>query len=639
MSNDSNIKVNYNSKILSFMMITSTNEPEIAIKYLELTNWDESEAKKLYLSTINSLNKNKNELDMKNEIIDNSINLNNQNYIEQKIYKNHPKTIPFESLKIILNQIEKNVICRIIFNNGEMGTGFFCKFPFPNNYSLLPSLITNNHILNKNDIIKGKKIRFFLNNNDHPYEIIIDDNRKTFTVGKPYDMTLIEIKHNDGLDIKSFLEIADEIYENKPIKYFEQKSVYLLQHPLGNKFAEFSDGVILKITENNFNIFHNCSSKGGSSGGPIISLDNFKVFGIHKGTQEEIKMNLGTLINTLIKQFNEKYQNLNKNIINNEDIENKEKINNHKIETYNIIDIITINYKINFAKIIFKKLKIFGDKFVENNKNFCKIIINDKEYELTSTLNLKNIIIDNYIVEIKLKGINNITNMSNMINECEYLFSLPDISNWNTNKITDISYIFYNCSSLKSLPDISKWNTNNVNNMDSIFSGCSSLLSLPEISKWNTNNVNNMNAIFYNCSSLKFLPDISKWNTKNVNNMSHLFHNCSKLESLPDISKWETDNVTNMCYMFSKCSSISSLPDISKWNTVKVTNMESMFLDCKSLNKLPDLTEWNTNNVTNYKNMFSGCKKKELNIPKRFQNNYNNDNNKFYKIFQLMGSS
>ena len=73
MSNDSNIKVNYNSKILSFMMITSTKEPEIAIKYLELTNWDESEAKKLYLSTINSLNKNKNELDMKNEIIDNSI--------------------------------------------------------------------------------------------------------------------------------------------------------------------------------------------------------------------------------------------------------------------------------------------------------------------------------------------------------------------------------------------------------------------------------------------------------------------------------------------------------------------------------------------------------------------------------------
>ena len=51
------------------------------------------------------------------------------------------------------------------------------------------------------------------------------------------------------------------------------------------------------------------------------------------------------------------------------------------------------------------------------------------------------------------------------------LFSLPDISKWNTNNVTNMRYMFYNCSSLSSLPDISKWNTNNVKYMNYMFIG------------------------------------------------------------------------------------------------------------------------------------------------------------------------
>ena len=43
----------------------------------------------------------------------------------------------------------ENCICKIYLKNGEIGTGFFCKIPFNNN--LLPVLIINNHVLNKND--------------------------------------------------------------------------------------------------------------------------------------------------------------------------------------------------------------------------------------------------------------------------------------------------------------------------------------------------------------------------------------------------------------------------------------------------------------------------------------------------------
>ena len=164
-------------------------------------------------------------------------------------------------------------------------------------------------------------------------------------------------------------------------------------------------------------------------------------------------------------------------------------------------------------------IKIFGSKFVENNKNICAIIINNNEYELSETLDVMSN--NNNKLKIRLKGINNVIDMSYMFYGCSSLSSLPDISKWNTNRVRYMSYMFYGCSSLSSLPDISKWNTNNVINVNSMLDGCSSLSSLPDISKWKTDNVEDMNCMFYGCSSLSSLPDISKWNTKNVSSLNY----------------------------------------------------------------------------------------------------------------------
>ena len=73
------------------------------------------------------------------------------------------------------------------------------------------------------------------------------------------------------------------------------------------------------------------------------------------------------------------------------------------------------------------EISIFGSKFVENNKNKCKMIIDNKEYEITDKYNIENY--NNNKLNIKLKGINNITDMSGMFNGCSSLSSLPDISN------------------------------------------------------------------------------------------------------------------------------------------------------------------------------------------------------------------
>ena len=49
-----------------------------------------------------------------------------------------------------------------------------------------------------------------------------------------------------------------------------------------------------------------------------------------------------------------------------------------------------------------EKIELFGDKFIENNKNILKIVYNDKEYEVERFMIKKNNIKDS-IVQIKLR--------------------------------------------------------------------------------------------------------------------------------------------------------------------------------------------------------------------------------------------
>ena len=76
---------------------------------------------------------------------------------------------------------------------------------------------------------------------------------------------------------------------------------------------------------------------------------------------------------------------------------------------------INIIYDINGEE----KIRIFGSKFVENNKNICKIIVNNNEYKLSKSYNAKNN--NNNKLKIKLKGIDNISDMSYMFENCSSL--------------------------------------------------------------------------------------------------------------------------------------------------------------------------------------------------------------------------
>ena len=107
-------------------------------------------------------------------------------------------------------------------------------------------------------------------------------------------------------------------------------------------------------------------------------------------------------------------------------------------------------------KIIYKvkdnEVKLFGKDFVKRYKNNCKLIIDGKEQELKEYYSFGIFSSKKDILEIKLKGITNITYMNGMFYKCESLSSLPDISKWNTSNVTDMSGIFRWCNESLKIP-------------------------------------------------------------------------------------------------------------------------------------------------------------------------------------------
>jgi len=247
----------------------------------------------------------------------------------------------------------ENCICQIVKDNGEKGTGFFCSIPFPDENNLLKVLITNNHILNENDIKNGKIIKFKMHNREkkkeEEKEIRIDNSRKVLTIKKVeegIDITIIEIKQKDN--IYAFLGIDDKILELDCIR----KSIYILHYPRDKRLVSYG---LMKSISTGKKISHYCNTEYGSSGSPILSLNNFKVIGVHYGGSENrnIKLNFGTFIKYAIKEFYNKYKS----------------------------DIVTKN------EILHNQ--IFGNEFVKNNVNNFQMI-NYNNYELNSFYKIKN---------------------------------------------------------------------------------------------------------------------------------------------------------------------------------------------------------------------------------------------------------
>jgi len=249
-----------------------------------------------------------------------------------------------------------------------MALFFLCYIPFPDKIHILPVLITNNHILNEEDISIGKKINFSINNEEKFYEIIIDDSRKTFTKKPPYDITIVELKPNDKLDLDSLFEIDYELIKNN-MKIKKNFQIYMLHYPNG-KSSKVSFGTIQNQTAEN--ILHLCATEPGSSGAPIFNTDNRKIIGIHKGSHQAGDKNVGTFLKGPLEEFLKK--NNFKNILNNSNKQNQNELsinnNTNKINNYTQNEIYKENRSSNNSRKNYQKEEEYNiKKRKENKKN------------------------------------------------------------------------------------------------------------------------------------------------------------------------------------------------------------------------------------------------------------------------------
>jgi len=153
------------------------------------------------------------------------------------------------------------------------------------------------------------------------------------------------------------------------------KTQYIIQYPEGKKLG-VSYGVLKEINKKEeYNFKHLCCTKEGSSGSPIINLNNNKVFGIHRGAGNIGAYNIGLFLNYAIRDIinkNELNTRYNLNIKNYENLE-KLDLSSKEISYIEILDKIRLdnlkelNLNDNqisdiavFEKITFDKLEILN---------------------------------------------------------------------------------------------------------------------------------------------------------------------------------------------------------------------------------------------------------------------------------------
>ena len=114
----------------------------------------------------------------------------------------------------------------------------------------------------------------------------------------------------------------------------------------------------------------------------------------------------------------------------------------------------SVTFELEYKATNESKIKLFGSKFVNKNKDKCKIIYNEKEYDLMEYFEFDNNYNHNDSFKIQLRiNNNNITDISHIFFQCKELLSISDLLVDNYN-ITDINELFdgnnFNNSSEKS---------------------------------------------------------------------------------------------------------------------------------------------------------------------------------------------
>ena len=278
------------------------------------------------------------------------------------------------------------------------------------------------------------------------------------------------------------------------------------------------------------------------------------------------------------------------------------------------------------------EINIFGEEFVQKNKENIIINIEGEKMKIRSKYKLKKY--RKNTIEIIEKE--EITDFSNMFNNCKTLSSIEDLENWNLEKVTNISYMFQSCISLSSIIPLKNWNTKNIINTSGMFWGCKSLSNIDILQNWNMENLKKAEGMFYDCTSLLSIKSLSFWNFKNLIDTSDMFRNCSSLISIDAVENWNMSNVSDISGMFRECSKINSVNALKNWDVINVIDASDFLCSCISINSIDGLKNWNTENFIKVRRMFKGCSFTSVDALKNWNmKNVENTSYMFYDCFCL----
>ena len=249
----------------------------------------------------------------------------------------------------------------------KTGSGFFCNIQAIN----MKTFVTNNHVLDEDFLSKENKLKIFYGKNDkEKKEIDLEKARFKYT-SKKLDFTIIEILPEDN--IKKYLEL-DEFIESEDYIDFQ---IFAFQFPKNGNLS-YSHGKILKKIDKFF--LYSLGTRGGSSGSPIILINNLKLIALHRGKyvgeDKSIEFGLGIPFNLILNSI--KNEKANRNVFikdkikNNDEIKNKE--NQKVVEKEKRDEVEKKEKKDNKLPLDFNKLQKLDETSIEKCKKcICKI--------------------------------------------------------------------------------------------------------------------------------------------------------------------------------------------------------------------------------------------------------------------------
>jgi len=212
-------------------------------------------------------------------------------YIEENIQSNltHPSSITkemgFGHKPISLDFLDKSKksICKILYklnDKDNFGTGFFMLYK-KNKY-----LLTCYHVINSNKLNIGIEL---WNKNKINLDLL---NRNIIFLPDPIDITIIEINNSD-IFIKDINFLFHDSNYDKGYQHCKGVDIINIGYPIGGLISAAS-GIIDEIK--NIDFYHKIDTEPGSSGSPIILFSTSYVIGIHKGVDNDKKLNVGIFI-------------------------------------------------------------------------------------------------------------------------------------------------------------------------------------------------------------------------------------------------------------------------------------------------------------------------------------------------------